>query len=198
MLVVAVTDVVQRRDVVAAALAGGVDALQLRDPGAGGAALLAAAHTLRELTLAHRAVLLVNDRVDVAIAAHADGVHLPAAGFAIADARTLVGETLLVGRSTHAPEEARAAALDGADYVILGPIFATPSKERYGQPIGVDAITAAGSTVPLIAIGGIGVNEVAATRRAGTTGIAVVRAVLDAADPAAAARALRWALDAAI
>ena len=197
MLVVAAGDVARRRDTIAAALAGGVDAVQLRDRDADGGAQLAAAATLRALTAAHGAALVVNDRADVAVSAGADGLHLPAAGLTIAQARRLVGDRMLVGRSTHAADEARAAAADGADYVVLGPIFATPSKRAFGAPLGLDVIRAARSTAPLVAIGGIDVAEAAAVRRAGADAIAVVRAVLDAADPAAAARALLSALETA-
>jgi thiamine-phosphate pyrophosphorylase len=196
MLVVATGDVARRADVIAAALAGGVDAVQLRDRDADGGALLAAARTLRALTSAYGAALLVNDRTDVAIVADADGVHLPAAGLTIVHARALVRDRLLVGRSTHGADEARAAAAAGADYVILGPIFATPSKHGYGAPLGADVIRAARSTVPVIAIGGIDGAQAGAVRRAGADGIAVVRAILEAPDAALAARALAHALDA--
>src|SRR6266404_8356096 len=123
MLVVGAADVRARAPAIEAALAAGIDAVQLRDRTAAGGALLAAATTLRASTRRHGARLLVNDRLDVALAADADGVHLPAASFAIADARRLVGAARLIGRSTHAAVDAAAAVRDGADYVVLGPIF---------------------------------------------------------------------------
>jgi thiamine-phosphate pyrophosphorylase len=196
MLIVDVSDLGARRSAIEASLAGGVDAVQLRDRQASGRALLDAAGVLRALTAARDATLLVNDRVDVARAVRADGVHLPAASFPVAIARALLGPGALVGRSTHAPDEAVAAAIEGADYVILGPIFATPSKSALGGPLGIDAIASSRIGVPLLAIGGISVERTPAIRRAGASGIAVVRALLDAPDPQAAARALVKALGA--
>jgi thiamine-phosphate pyrophosphorylase len=196
MLIVSVVDVAERRDAIAAALAAGVDAVQLRDRGAAGCVLLDAARELRALTRTHAAALLVNDRIDVAVAAAADGVHLPAASFSIATARHLLGPMPWIGRSTHAPAEAAAAAAEGADYVVLGPIFATPSKKAFGPPLGLEALRATRSARPLIAIGGITTAHVAEVRRAGAYGVAIVRAVLDAPNPAATAAALRAALDA--
>jgi thiamine-phosphate pyrophosphorylase len=194
MLVVDATDVLTRPTVIAAAVAAGVDTIQLRDRHAASAKLLSAARALRPLTERHGAAFLVNDRLDVAIAAGADGVHLPAASFPIAVARHLLGPDAWIGRSTHAPAEAAAAAAAGADYVVLGPIFATPSKQPFGSPLGVAALAAALTSCPLIAIGGIAAPQVAEVGAAGAYGIAVIRAILDAADPAAATRALRAAL----
>ncbi|MEO6028639.1 MAG: thiamine phosphate synthase [Candidatus Binatia bacterium] len=194
MVIVDTADVMQRRAAIEAALAGGVDTVQLRDRRAQGGPLLAAARVLRALTYNHEAALLVNDRIDVAIAADADGVHLPSAAVPTATARRLLGPKPWIGRSTHAATEATAAAADGADYVVLGPIFATPSKEQFGPPLGITAFTATASTAPLIAIGGITPEHVAALRTAGAHGVAIIRALLDASDPAAAARAFRSAL----
>jgi thiamine-phosphate pyrophosphorylase len=194
MLIVEAGDLERRPTAIKAALDAGVDAIQLRDPRAGGGALLQAARTLRTLTHASGATLVVNDRIDVARAAAADGVHLPAASFPIATARALLGPAAWIGRSTHAPEEAAAAATAGADYVILGPIFPTPSKARYGAPLGIATVAATSITVPLIAIGGVTAARVPELRRAGAAGIAVVREILDAPDHRAAARALIAAL----
>jgi len=194
MLIVEVGDLERRRAAIEAALGAGVDAIQLRDPRAGGGALLRAARALRALTRAAGAALLVNDRVDVALAVAADGVHLPAASFPIPAARALLGPAAWIGRSTHAPEEAVVAAAAGADYVILGPIFPTPSKARYGAPLGIAAVAATRTSVPLVAIGGVTAACVPELRRAGATGIAVVREILDAPDPGAAASALVTAL----
>jgi thiamine-phosphate pyrophosphorylase len=197
MLIVEVSDVTVRAAAVEAALAGGVDAVQLRDKRADGSALLGAARTLRDVTRRYGAALLVNDRVDVALAAGADGVHLPAASFPIAVTRGLLGPDAWIGRSTHAPTEAATAAADGADYVVLGPIFPTPSKASFGAPLGIGALTATHVPCPVIAIGGIGPESVGELCTAGAHGVAVIRSVLDAPDPAAAARALHAALAAA-
>lgn len=194
MLIVEVADLERRRGAIESALAAGVDAVQLRDRRAAGGALFAAASGLRELTRTAGALLLVNDRIDVALAGNADGVHLPGASFPIPVARRLLGPERWIGRSTHSPAEATAAAEAGADYVVLGPIFATPSKAGLGTPLGIAAIAATRPSVPLIAIGGITADDVPALRRAGAHGIAVIRAVLDAADPRLATRALVEAL----
>lgn len=196
MLIVDVADVTARAGAIDAALIGGVDAVQLRDKRADGGALLTAAHTLRTATRRHGAALLVNDRIDVVLAADADGVHLPAASFPIATARRLLGPTAWIGRSTHAPAEAATAAADDADYVVLGPIYATPSKQAYGAPLGIAALTATRVPCPVVAIGGITPETAGTLRAAGAYGVAVIRAVLDALDPGASARAFRTALDA--
>lgn len=192
LLIVDVDAVTSRRAAIAAALAAGVDAIQLRDKRVGGGALLAAARALRAITRAHGARLLVNDRLDVALAAGADGVHLPEASFPIVAARRLLGPDAWIGRSTHGADAARRAAAAGADYVVVGPIFATPSKAAFGAPLGLAALADATASVarPVVAIGGITPAELPALRAAGAHGVAVIRAVLDAEDPAAVANAL--------
>ena len=193
MLVVAVADVEERGAVIAAAVEAGVDAVQLRDRHAAGASLLRTAQTLRAVTRAHGARLLVNDRIDVALAADADGVHLPAASFPIAVARRLLGRDAWIGRSTHAPAEAEAAAAEGADYVVLGPIFATPSKDGFGPPLGIEALRTTRASCPVVAIGGITPENAHDVRSAGADGAAVIRGILDASDVRAAVAAYRAA-----
>jgi thiamine-phosphate pyrophosphorylase len=194
MLVVSAGDVRERAAAIVAALAGGVDTVQLRDRGATGGALYTAALTLRAWTRRTGAALLVNDRLDVARAVGAEGAQLPAASFPIDAARAILGPTAWIGRSTHAPAEAVAAAREGASFVVLGPIFATPSKRAYGAPLGTAALVATPLAVPLIAIGGITAERVAEVRRAGASGVAVIRAIVDAPDPTAAARSLMAAV----
>ncbi len=179
-------------EVVAAALRGGARLVQLRERDLATRAHLALALELRDLTRTAGAALLINDRVDVALACDADGVHLPGHSFAIADARALLGPHRLIGVSTHAPEEVAAAQGAGADYAVLGPLFDTPSKRAFGAALGLDALrrARAASTLPLFGIGGIEAANAAAVREAGADGVAVIRAVLAAADPAAAAAAL--------
>ena len=186
-------------DVVAAALDGGVRAVQLRERDLPTRALYTLAEALRQLTTRAGAALLINDRVDVALACDADGVHLPAHGMTIADARTLLGAQRLIGVSTHAASEVGAAAAAGADFAVVGPIFDTPSKRVFGAPLGVDALAAARAAaprLPLFAIGGVDATHVAALHRAGADGVALIRAVLAAADPQRAARQLLDALPA--
>jgi thiamine-phosphate pyrophosphorylase len=174
-------------DVVAAALDGGIRAVQLRERDLSTHELLALAERLRALTQRYAAALLINDRVDVALACAADGVHLPADSFAVADARALLGAQRLIGVSTHAPAE-----VAGADFVVVGPIYDTPSKRSFGAPLGLSALAAAraATKLPLLAIGGIDASRVAEVRAAGADGVAVIRAVLGAEDPANAAAAL--------
>ena len=179
-------------DVVIAALRGGVRAVQLRERGLETRALLELATALRRATRAVGAALLINDRVDVALACEADGVHLPGHSFAVAEARALLGPGRLIGVSTHHPDEIAAAAAAGADFAVFGPLFATPSKAAYGPPLGLDALARAraAAALPLFAIGGVDRTNAAAVCAAGADGVAVIRAVLAAADPAAAATAL--------
>jgi len=180
-------------DVVAAALDGGIRAVQLRERDLTTRELLALAERLRALTLRYAAALLINDRVDVALACAADGVHLPADSFAVADARALLGAQRLIGVSTHAPAEIATAAAAGADFTVFGPIYDTPAKRAFGAPLGLTVLAAAraASKLPLLAIGGIDSGRVGEVRAGGADGVAVIRAVLAADDPAAAARLLQ-------
>jgi thiamine-phosphate pyrophosphorylase len=180
-------------DVVEAALQGGVDAVQLREKNLPAAELFSLACTLRELCRRYGARLLINDRVDVALAAKADGVHLPVNSFTPADARRLLGPGALIGTSTHSLAEARAAADGGADFIVFGPLFDTPSKRPFGSPVGLPALAEVTRSVslPVLAIGGMTAQRVEAVRRHGARGAAVVSAILEAAEPRAAAAALR-------
>ena len=179
------------------ALAGGVQAVQLRENDLGARALLELARRLREMTSRHGAKLLINDRVDIALASGADGVHLGAASLPPEEARRILGKDRLVGCSTHGREELAAAAAGGADYVTFGPVFATPSKARYGPPQGVDALRRAcgSSGLPVFGIGGIGQENVAEVVAAGSYGIAAISALLAADDPGAAASEMRRRLE---
>ncbi len=183
-------------DVVDAALRGGVDAVQLREKDLPGGALFDLARKLRSRCTRHGARLIVNDRIDVALAADADGVHLPVDSFSPTDARALLGPHKLIGVSTHSIEQAQRASAGGADFIVFGPVFDTASKRPFGPPLGLEALAqAAGAvTVPVFAIGGVTAARAAAVRTRGAHGIAVIGAVLEAADPTAAAGALRRAL----
>ncbi len=180
-------------DVVAAALRGGVDAVQLREKDLTTRELLRLARDLVPLCRRHRARLLINERIDVALAVGADGVHLPAASFSVADARRLVGERMLVGVSTHSVAEVAIAARDGADFVVLGPIYATPSKAAFGAPLGPAALADAArqTALPVLALGGVGMQQITEVIEYGAAGIAVVRAICGATDPERAAMNLQ-------
>lgn len=163
--------------------------VQLREKDLDGGPLLALARRLRQVTAARGALLLINDRLDVALAAGADGVHLPERGLEVATARALA-PALLVGLSTHSPAAAAAAA---ADYVLLGPVWSTPSKTA---PLGLAALTEAARAlagrIPLYAVGGAGAPDQArAAREAGAHGIAAIRPFADAGNVAALLDALR-------
>jgi thiamine-phosphate pyrophosphorylase len=173
-------------------------AVQLREKDLEGGPLLALARELREVTRAHGARLLVNDRLDVALAAEADGVHLPADGLPPDAARKLLAVMGLIGVSAHSPAEVGAARLRGADFALIGPVYDTASKRPYGPPLGLAPLaSAAAAGLPVLAIGGITSGRVAEVRRAGAHGIAVSGAVMAARDPAAAVDALLDALEAA-
>jgi len=181
-----------------AALRGGVDVVQLRekDPAFADAALLDAARIFRAAADAHGALFVLNDRPDLAAAARADGVHVGQDDMPVAEARALVGEDVLLGRSTHTPAQVDDAAVADVDYFAVGPVHATPTKP--GRPgVGLELIRHAASApraVPWFAIGGIDRSNVRAVVGAGATRIVVVRALTEAADPEAAARALRGVL----
>jgi thiamine-phosphate pyrophosphorylase len=176
---------------VAAAIAGGACAVQYRAKDASARAMYAEAQALRALCGA--VPFIVNDRVDVALAAGADGVHVGQDDLPVAAVRRVVGDELLVGLSTHSPEQI--AAADGVDYIGVGPVFATPTKAGRAA-VGLELVreAARAAAVPWFAIGGIDETNVADVVAAGATRIAVVRAIRDAADPRAAAVRLRSAL----
>jgi thiamine-phosphate pyrophosphorylase len=193
-------------DVVARALdgiaragaSGDAVAVQLREKDLDGGALLALARALRRITAAAGAGLYVNDRVDVALAAGADGVHLGGGALSPSDVRAIAPE-LAVAVSAHgAADVARAATPPNVNvrFAVLGPIFDTPSKRRYGPPLGTDALHAAASfPIPILALGGVTPQNAESCFLDGARGIACIRAVLEAPDPSEAVMAfLRRAL----
>ena len=178
-------------DVALAGIAPGRVAVQLREKDLGGRDLLDLARRLQSVCHAHGQLLLVNDRVDVALAAGADGVHLPSAGIAPRDARRLVGPDALVGVSCHSADDVRRARDGGASHASFGPIHDTPSKRAYGAPLGLGALRAAAALgLPLVAVGGMDAARAPDAFAAGAAGVAVIRAWLEGGDPAAAVRAL--------
>ncbi|MFZ0042478.1 MAG: thiamine phosphate synthase [Solirubrobacteraceae bacterium] len=182
-------------DFVARALRGGVDIVQLRLKDAGDEEIVATARRYARVCAAHQALLILNDRPDLAQAAGADGVHVGQDDVAVSEARELVGPDRLIGLSTHSPAQIDASGRAGVDYIGVGPVHATPTKP--GRPaVGLELVEYAAhtSSVPFFAIGGIDPNNAASVRDAGARRIAVVRALTDAADPEAAARALLAAL----
>lgn len=183
----------------AGALRGGLAprdvAVQLREKDLPGRALREMAAALREVTQAAGVALFVNDRIDVALAAGADGVHLSGTSLEPADARA-VAPSLRLAASAHGANNL--LGLGGqVDFAVFGPIRDTPSKRAYGPPVGVQALRAAAEAaadVPLVAIGGITVGDVRSVADAGARGVACIRALMSAPDPEAAARTLAEAL----
>lgn len=177
-----------------AALAGvppGAVALHLREKDMGGRELLALARALAAVCREGGQALLVNDRLDVALAAGAAGVHLPAAGVPPADARRMVGAAALVGVSCHSAADVVRAREGGASFATFGPVHDTPSKRPFGPPVGVGALAAAARLgLPLVALGGVVPERIPELRAAGAAGVAAIRAWLAGPDPAAAVRAL--------
>ncbi len=178
-------------DVVHAALDGGVRTIQLREKDLEGGELYHLATAVRTLTARYSARLLINDRIDVALAVDADGVHLGQHSFSVATARQLLGPEKRIGVSTHSPAEIEAAR--GADFILFGPIYFTPSKAAYGEPQGLNSLRQAvtQSSVPIIAIGGIKKEQISEVIAAGAHGIGVITAISIQSDPAQAARELR-------
>jgi len=184
---------------VASAMRGlppGSVAVQVRAPGASGRELLAQVRAIQGPVRECGQLLVVNDRIDVALAAGADGVHLPSAGIPPADARRLLGEGRLVGVSCHSSLDVARALAGGADFATFGPIFDTPSKRAYGAPVGLERLAeAARLGLPLLGLGGVDLSNAAEVVDAGASGLAVVRIWLEADDPAAVVRALLDAVE---
>ena len=178
------------------ALEGGVRAVQLREKDLGGAALLELAGEVKGLCDRYGAELFINDRVDVALASEAAGVHLAANALPVKVARELLGPDRKIGVSTHSVEEARAASEAGADFILFGPVYSTASKLAFGDPQGPTALKAVtdAASVPVFAIGGIKRHHLPEIKAHGTTRVALISAISEAPDPAAAAREMLAAL----
>jgi thiamine-phosphate pyrophosphorylase len=174
------------------AVDAGLPAVQLRERDLSTGELLALAREIQSITAPRAVPLIVNDRVDLVLAMNADGVHLRANSLPGSVARRLVGPDRLVGVSTHSIGEVEQANRDGADYVLFGPIFDTPSKRSFGPPLGLGALAEACrySAIPVFAVGGVTSASVPDVRQAGAHGVAVIGAILTRDDVAAATRDL--------
>jgi thiamine-phosphate pyrophosphorylase len=180
-------------EVVEEALQAGARAIQLRDKGATPREVLEQAQHLREITRRWGALLFLNDRFDIALAAEADGVHLGPEDLPVAAVRAAVPRGFLIGHSTDVPDVARKAEEDGADYIGCGAVFPTSTKKDAGEVIGVEGLArvAEAVSIPVVGIGGVtpqGARAIAAESRA--AGVAVVGAVMGAPDVGRAVRAL--------
>lgn len=178
-------------DVIEECAGAGVRAIQLREKDLSAAELLALAQPLRELTRRVGARLFINDRADVALAVEADGIQRGHTSLPVRLLRNIAGNRLLIGASVHSLEEARAAEQDGADFLVFGPVYETPSKRPYGPPQGVEALkrVVGSARIPVLAIGGITPERVAEVRKSGAHGVAVISAILAAERPAEATKA---------
>lgn len=178
------------------ALAGGADVIQLRDKAASSRRLLQAAKAIAPLASEKRALFIVNDRLDIALASGAGGVHLGQDDIPLVDASPLVPQGFVIGVTAHTVDEAIMAEEGGADYVALSPIFQTGSKGDAGPACGLDSLRRARSAlrIPLIAIGGIGLDNVGSVIGAGADGVAVISAVVGQPDIRLAAKRMAEAV----
>jgi thiamine-phosphate pyrophosphorylase len=170
----------------------GASAIQLRERDLSVRALLALAREVQALSVAHRSQFLINDRIDVALALEGVGVHLRSNSLPVSVARQLLGEERLLGISVHGVEAAVQAESQGADYVIFGPIYETPSKQAFGPPLGIHMLEKVCRLVriPIIGIGGVTAARAREMRQAGVFGVAVITAILRADDVESATREL--------
>ena len=187
-------------EIVEAAIGGGIDAIQLREKGTGTRERYDLGRELRELTAEADVDLLVNDRVDIAHAIDADGVHLGQSDLPVSAARDILGEEAIIGASVSTVSEARLAAINGADYLGVGAVFGTTSKpdaETAEEGIGLDRLAdiVQAVKIPVTAIGGITPDNAGVTIQAGASSVAVISAITAAEDPEAAGRDLREALN---
>ena len=180
-------------EVVRAAIRGGVSCVQLREKGCSTREFMDEARLLKALLAGTGVPLFINDRLDVALAVGADGVHLGQNDLPIADARRLVGNRMIIGISAESVADAVRAEAEGADYIGASPVFTTPTKTDTAPPLGLDGLRAIRRAVrlPLVAIGGIDANNAAQVLRAGADGLAVVSAIVSAPCPRTAAAGLR-------
>lgn len=180
-------------DIVRAAVAGGVTCVQLREKECSTRQFVIEARAVRELLAGTGIPLIVNDRIDVALAVGADGVHLGQTDMLIADARRVVGSSMLIGISVECVEDAVRAEAEGADYIGISPVFSTPTKTDTASALGLDGVSRirAAVSLPLVGIGGIKPENAAEILRAGCDGIAVVSAIVSAPDPQRAASELK-------
>ncbi|MBE9504085.1 MAG: thiamine phosphate synthase [Proteobacteria bacterium] len=178
--------------VIGEALEGGVRLIQLREKDLSVRALYNLALQVRELTSSYDAKLLINDRLDVAMAVKADGVHLPSHSFTPGEARNLLGTGKLIGVSAHSAEDAARAEEEGADFITFSPIYDTPSKAAYGKPQGIERLKTVCNRVdlPIFALGGIKVGNISDVMSAGANGAAIISALMAADDVKKSAKKL--------
>jgi len=184
--------------VIEEALEGGARGIQLREKDMSGRELYYLAEKVKALCARWQARLLVNDRADVALAVDADGVHLGGHSMPARVARELIGAKRLIGVSVHSLDEACRAEEAGADFVVFGPVYFTPSKAAYGAPQGLDALKKVVEkvSVPVYPIGGIQAQNIAETKKIGSRGIALISAIMASPTPRSATKEILKALGA--
>ncbi|HAS17919.1 MAG TPA: thiamine phosphate synthase [Nitrospiraceae bacterium] len=160
---------------------GGVKAVQLRGKNLPAREILRIGERLRLLTSEYSVKLFINDRIDVAMILGADGVHLGQNGLPVGIVRKILGDSLIIGVSTHSLKEAKDAERGGADFITFGPIFATPSKVVYGPPVGLRRLVnlTGRIKIPVFAIGGINMDRIQDVMKKGANGVAVISAILN-------------------
>jgi thiamine-phosphate pyrophosphorylase len=180
-------------DVVRQAVAGGVTCVQLREKHCSTREFINQARALQPLLKDQRIPLIINDRLDVALAVGADGIHLGQQDMALADARKIVGQTMVIGISAESVADAIRAEQQGADYIGVSPVFATPTKTDTAEALGLEGIQKIRRAVaiPIVGIGGVNQRSAAAVLGAGADGIAVVSAIVSADNPKQAAADLK-------
>ncbi len=177
----------QRRliDIIEELLQAGIRMVQLREKDLSAAELYPLARDLRVLTHRYNARLLINDRIDIALAVGADGVHLGGHSLPIKKTREILGSHALIGVSTHSMSEAESAQNQGADFITYGPIFFTPSKAPFGSPVGVDSLQTICTCckIPVYALGGIKIDNTREVLKGGAYGVAMISALLSTPVP---------------
>lgn len=175
-------------DAVASALQGGVDILQLREKNMPANKVLALGKKVKQLCLQYGTTFIVNDRIDIAAILEADGVHLGQDDLDVHSAKEILGDNAIIGVSTHAPEQAIKAVEDGADYIGVGPVYTTPTKQGR-TPVGLDFVNWVSDNIeiPAFAIGGIDLENIDEVIKAGAKKVSVVRAIINADSPQKAA-----------
>ena len=184
-------------EIVAAAVAGGVSCIQLREKSCGTREFLNEALALQPLLKSRNIPLIINDRLDIALAIEADGVHLGQSDMPLGRARKIAGDSLIIGISAESVDDALRAEQQGADYIGISPVFSTPTKTDIAPPLGLEGVRQIRALVdiPLVGIGGINSDNAESVLAAGADGIAVVSAIVSAADPAGAAKKLKTLID---
>lgn len=180
-------------EIVRQAVCGGVSIVQLREKNSDTLDIIREALSIRDILRTAKIPLVINDRIDVALAVEADGIHLGQKDMPLEMARKIVGNQMFIGISVESVNDAIAAEQQGADYVSVSPVFATPTKTDTALPLGIEGVRAVRNAVkiPVVAIGGLNADNISEVIRNGADGVAVVSAIISADDPKKAALTLR-------